>query len=238
MKRSRVRATVYGATAGALAGLAFMVLFVGRFSLGSVSEVDGRASFEVSTGSMYLLTVILGLLGGLVIAVVAYAYGRETEPEAKSFPLSYLAPTGAVTAALFAYATLRFGVGAVGDITAGVATISVVRMTVVALIMGVVSGSITGLVVDSLARPAFLGLEGEAMPESAGAMMKEMMRAVGAPIIAIVAAAAFAISLSQVLLAVEGVGAVAIFSVVGAIVLGGATLIALRPWDRDGQPQG
>ena len=40
------------------------------------------------------------------------------------------------------------------------------------------------------------------------------------------------VGLSQILLAVEGTGAVVIFSVVGALVLGGATLIALAPWDR------
>jgi hypothetical protein len=235
----RIRASLYGAVAGAVIALAFTALFVGRFALRSVSQVDGRAAFEVTSGALYLLVVIVGALAGLTIGVVAYAFGREAEPDAPRFPLQYLLPVAAATGALFAYAVLRAGLAFFGDINQGMATISVVRMVVVVLVMGVLAGGITSAVVDALARPAFLGLEGEAIPESAGAVMVEMGRALGAPLIALIVGAGFAVGLSQILLAVEGTGAVAIFSVVGALVLGGATLIALRPWERNGgAPQG
>jgi hypothetical protein len=68
--------------------------------------------------------------------------------------------------------------------------------------------------------------------------MGEMVRAVSGPMIGAIAAAVFAISLSQVLLAIEGIGAVAIFSGVGALVLGVATLLALRPWEGRGGSDG
>lgn len=223
---------MYGSVAGAIAALVLMAMFVGRFAIDALDVVDGRAAFEASSGAMYLLIVVIGLIGGIVISAVIYAFGRESEPDAQRFPVAWMIPIGAVTAALFAYAVLRFGVGALGDITAGVVTISVARMVVVALVMGIVAGGITAATVDALARPSVLGFEGEAVPESTGAMVTEMLQAIGAPVIALIVAAIFAVSLSQVLLAVEGIGAVVIFSVVGAAVLGGATLIALAPWDR------
>ena len=226
-------ASLYGAAAGAVAALVLMPIFVGLFAVDTLDIINRRASFAASTGSMYLLVIVLGLIGGLAISAVTYAFGKESEPGTQRFPVHWMLPIGAVVAALFAYMVLRFGVGAAGDITAGVATISVLRMVIVALLMGLFAGAATAAVVDALARPSLIGFEGEAAPESTGAMVKEMLRAIGAPVIAIIVAAAFAVALAQLLLAFEGVGAVVIFSVVGALVLGGATLIALRPWERD-----
>jgi hypothetical protein len=94
----------------------------------------------------------------------------------------------------------------------------------------------TTAVVDTLARPAFINVEPDEIPQSSGEMIGEMMRAVGAPILGIVGAALFAILLSQALLAIDGIAAVVVFAVVAALILGGATLIALRPWDEDQPP--
>jgi len=228
----RVMAAMYGAVAGALTALVLGAVFAGRFALTSLTVSDGRAVFEASSGAVYLLVVVIGLLGGLVIAAVTYVFGVETEPDAQRFPATWMLPIGAVVAALFSYAVLRFGVGAAGDISAGVITISTARMVVIMVVIGVVAGSITAAVVDALARPSFIGFHGEAAPASTSEMVREMIHAIGAPVIAIIVGAVFAISLSQILLAIEGTGAVVVFGVVGAVVLGGATLIALRPWDR------
>jgi hypothetical protein len=223
---------VFGALAGGIAALVLSAVFIGLFAVDTLDVIDGRAAIEASTGSMYLLVVVLGLIGGLVISAVAYAYAAETEPESQRFPMAWMLPIGAVVSGLFAYAVLRFGVGAVGDIRAGVVTISAARMVVVVLIMGVVAGGITAAVVDALARPSLIGFEGEAAPESTGALVGEMIRAIGAPVTALIVGAGFAVALSQVLLAFAGTSATVIFSVVGAFVLGGAALIALAPWDR------
>ena len=228
----RVKASLYGAVAGGITALVLTALFAGRFAVNAIDVLDNRAAFEASSGAMYLLVVVLGLIGGLIIATITHAIAFQAEPDTQRFPASWMLPIGAVVAALFAYAVLRFGVGALGDIAAGVVTISVARMVVIALVIGVVSGAITAAVVDALSRPSLIGFSGEAAPASTRAMVAEMLQAVGAPVIALIVGAVFAISLSQILLAVEGTGAVVIFSVVGAVVLGGAALIARRPWDR------
>ena len=230
----QLKASMYGSVAGGVIAMVLIAIFAGRFAVNALDVLDGRASFEASTGSVYLLVVVVGLIGGLAISAVTYAFAAESEPETQRFPIAWMLPIGAVVAALFAYAVLRFGVGMAGDISAGILTVSVMRMAIIALVMGVVAGGITGAVVDALARPSMIGFEGEAAPESPGAIAAEMLQAVGAPVIALIVGAAFAIALSQVLLAVEGIGATIIFSVVGALVLGGATLIALAPWNRDG----
>ena len=89
-------------------------------------------------------------------------------------------------------------------------TVSVFRLIIVMLITGFVAGGATASVVDALARPGFLGFEGEAVPESPAAFMGEMLSAIGAPTIALVAIAVFAIGLSQILLSLHGTAAGAV----------------------------
>jgi len=226
----RVRAVGYGALVGAACGLTLSALLVGKFALHAVVVENNRAAVQVTTGSLYLLVVVTGLLGGLLVAAIMYGIGYELEPDSPRFAPAAVLPAGAVVAALFAYTVLRVGVGMLGEISEGVATIGSGRLVVVVLAMGLVAGAMCAAVTDALARPAVLGFEGEAIPRSAGALVAEMARAVGTPLIAVIAAATFAISLSQLLLALEGTAAVAVFSGVAALVLGGATLIALRPW--------
>ncbi len=235
----RVRSVVYGAAAGALLALSAMAVFGSRFGLESVDGVlldpatgRGRADFVISSGGLYLALIILAILGSLLISGIVYAFAREDDPEAVRFPLRYLLPTAGITAAVMAYATLRAGLGAAADIGQGVVTVSVFRLIIITLIAGVLAGGATASVVDALARPSFIGFEGEAVPASTAAFMKEMVAAIGAPTTAVIVIAAFAIGLSQVLLSLHGTAAVAAFAVVGAIVLASAALVAYRPWDR------
>lgn len=237
----RVRSVIYGAAAGALLAVFGLVVYGSRASLQSVTGVlldpatdRGRSDFVISSGGLYMAVLVLAVLGGLLIAGIVYAFGREDDPDGSRFPLRYLLPTAGITAAIMAYATLRAGLGATATIENGTITISVFRMIVVALITGLVAGGVTASVVDALARPGFIGFEGEAVPSSPRAFMKEMMSAIGAPTIAVIAIAIFAISLSQVLLSLHGAGSVIAFSVVGAIVLGAGALAAYRPWDQSG----
>ena len=235
---NRLKAAVYGSVAGGFVGLALLVYWTGRTALGSIDAVTltgvarGRSDFVVSSGGMYFLVLVSAVLGGLAIGGISYALGRESEPESPKFPLKYLLPMAAATAAIMAYAVVRFGLGASGTIEEGVVTVSVFRMTVLAVVSGAVAGAITASAVDALARPAVLGLEGEAWPVSAGAFMGEMVRAIGGPIVATVTIAALAISLSELLLTLTGTASVAVFGVVGAIVLGGAAAVAYRPWEK------
>lgn len=235
----RVRSVIYGATAGAALAITGLVVFGSRASLQSVEGVlldraagRGRADFMVSSGGLYLALVIIAMLGGLAIAGIVYAFGKESDPEGTRFPLRYLLPTAAVTAAIMAYGALRAGLGASASIDAGVVTVSTFRLIMITLVTGATAGGVTASVVDALARPGFLGFEGEAVPASPRAFMKEVISAIGAPTIAVIAIAIFAIGLSQILLSLHGAASVAAFSVAGAIVLGAAALAAYRPWDR------
>ena len=234
----RVRSVVYGATGGALLALVGLAVYGSRASLRSVQGVlldpaagRGRSDFMISSGGLYMAVIILAVLGSLVIAGAIYAFGSREIGE-RRFPLRFLLPTAGITAAIMAYALLRAGLGAVATIELGTVTVSVFRLIIVSMVAGTVAGGATASVVDALARPSFLGFEGDAVPRSSAAFMREAVSAIGAPTIAVVAAATFAVGLSQVLLSLHGTAAVAAFSVVAALVLGGAALIAYRPWDR------
>lgn len=234
--RQRVRSTIAGSIAGGLLGLVLTAIYGGRTALGSVDAVAisgpvARSEFVVSSGGMYALVLVVAIVGGLVIAGVTYALGREAEPDAPKFPLSWLMPVAGLTSGVMAYAVLRGGIGASADITAGVITVSVFRMTVIALIAGIVSGGVTARLVDALARPATLGEANAAWPESPRAFAIEAVRAIGAPTIAAIIIAGFAITFSQILLQLHGMAAVAAFSIVAALILGLVSLAAYRPWD-------
>lgn len=220
----------------ALTGL---VVFGSRASLQSVDGVlldpatgRGRADFVISSGGLYLVVVIIAMLGALAIAGIVYAFGKESDPEGMRFPLRYLLPTAAITSAIMAYATLRAGLGAAASIDAGLITVSAFRLIMITLFSGLVAGAVTASVVDALARPGFIGFEGEAVPATPRAFVKEMLSAIGTPTVAVISVAVFAVGLSQILLSLHGAAAVAAFSIVGALVLGGASLAAYRPWDR------
>ena len=105
-------------------------------------------------------------------------------------------------------------------------------MVVGGLVSGALAGAITAGLVDRLARPETLGLGGEAWPTSPTALAGEASRAIGTPIIALVLVAGFAVALAELLLALEGTAAIVVFIVAAAAVLGGATLLAYRPWDK------
>ena len=232
---NRTRAIVFGALGGGVMALGLMAWVTGRFALGSVTLVGEAPTFQLSTGAAYAAVIVFSALAGLLIAAFTFAQRRTVEPDALRFPIRYIMPMAAVVAVVIAYGVFRLGVEIFGDIEAGTITVEVAPLVEIVLLAGLIAGGITTGAVDTLARPQVLNVQRDELPESTGAMLAEMMRAVGAPIIGLVAAAVFAIGLSQVLLSFHGTGAVIIFSLVAAAVLGGATLIALRPWDRSEQ---
>lgn len=245
---SRLRAVFIGAGAGVAITLVLSLILGGRFALPSAvatprSELDVRATIEfvASSGGLYLVTLVAGALVGLCVAGLSYAVGREANSEAERYPLRAMLPLAAILSALVGYAMVRLGLGLWADITAGVVTISVSRMLLILVVAGAVTGALTGDAVDRLARPQLLGLEGVAVPESTGAMMREMMSAVGTPVVAFLVAAIFAIALSQLLLELAHTSvnlAVAVFSIAAALILAGAALLAYRPWERRGRSSG
>ena len=231
---TRARAVFYGSLAGALMALALVAILGARAAIDGAVITDGRAEFVVSAGSLFLAVAVFGAIGGILIAGTDYLFSNEAEPDSPRFPLGYLLPVAAVTGALFSYIPMRFGLGMTGDLAEGTITVSVYAMVVIGLIAGIVAGAITTAIVDALARPAFLRLEGEAWPTSGGEVAVHMLRAVGTPLVALVVSALFAVGLAQILLEVEGTGAVIVFSVVATLILGGAALIAAEPWKRNG----
>ena len=175
----RVRSVVYGAMGGALLSLVGLAVFGSRASLRSVQGVlldpaagRGRSDFIISSGGLYMAVIILAVLGSLVIAGAVYAFGSREMGE-RRFPLRFLLPTAGVTAAIMAYAMLRAGLGAVATIELGTVTVSVFRLIIVSMIAGTVAGGAIASVVDALARPSFLGFEGDAVPRSSSAFMRE-----------------------------------------------------------------
>ncbi len=239
--RIRGRAVLIGAGTGAALALLATVVLGGRFALQSavatpLSETDIRSTIEfiASSGGLYLIVVVVGAAVGMGVAGVSYAVGREANSVAPRYPLRAMLPLAALVSAGTSYAVLRLGIGLWGDITAGVVTIPVARMVLILVGAGAVTGAITGDAVNRLSKPELLGLHGVAVPTSTAAMMGEMARAVGTPIVAFLVAAGFAVALSQLLLEAAHTSfnlAVAIFAVAGAIILGGATLLAYRPWE-------
>ena len=68
----------------------------------------------------------------------------------------------------------------------------------------------------------------------ATAFWSDFGRAIGIPAVAIAIGALLAIGLAEVLLNADSTAiTVTVFAIVGAIILAGTTLLALRPWEKD-----
>ena len=234
MNHSRRNATVFGAVGGATIALTLFAILIGRFGLHTVVAGDGQAVVQVSSGALYLLVLIVSALTGLIIGAIGYGVSVSAAPDSQRFSLRYLLPVSSATTAVVAYAVLRIGVGGFGSISDGMVTVGVLRMTLTVAAMGVAAGGTGAGISDALSRPEVFAFGGEAWPTSSRQVMRAMANAVSAPLIATVVVAAFAIPLSLVLIELEGNTATIVFSVVGALVLGGTTLAAARPWDKEG----
>ena len=221
---------------GSLGGLAIaigLLAFFGSFTALDTVAIDGVAVFTASTASMGLLVFALGALGGLIIAAFAHASGRARNPEAARFAFGWLAIVGIVLGGTMAFATVSLGVTIGGNSTSGSITMPVTAMVVSVAVAGLLAGAITAPVVDALARPASFGALDAATPMTSGQFWSDMGRAIGIPVLAISIGALLAVLLAELLLSTDSAAAsVAVFSVVGAIVLGGTALFAIRPWDR------
>lgn len=233
--KNRATVILTGGFAGGLLGIVLLVLLAGRFSMNAVGMTDnGDAQLAVTGGALYLATVIAALIGGAVVSAIAYGASSDADENTTRFEFVHILPFGLVAAAAAGYSVLRAGVGLAGDAGAGVVTIAVAPLAMTTLLAGFVAGVVVSSIVSTLAAKSIVGLEGQAAPASTTAMMKAAARAVSWPMLAIVVIAALAIGLSQLLLAAEGVAAIAIFSGAAAVVLLGAAAAAYLGGSRDG----
>ena len=225
--KQRSTVIVSGALAGGLLAIVLLALLAGRYALETVTlSSGGDAQLVVTGGALYLATVVAGLFGGVVVSAIAYGASADGDASVTRFELGHVMPFGLVTAVAVSYSLLRAGLGIGADAEGGVVTTTLATLGLTALVAGIAAGALTAWVVSTLAARSLVGFEGEAAPASTSAMMKAAMKAVSGPMVAIVVIAALAISLAQLLLAAEGVAAIAIFSGSAAVVLLGAAAAA------------
>jgi hypothetical protein len=221
---------------GAIGGLAVaigLLAFFGSLTAVETVTMDGVATFSASTSYMGILVFVLGAIGGLVIAGVAFVAGRARDPNEPRFAFGWLAIVGIVLGGSVAFSTVSLGVTIAGDRLSGMVTVPVTAMVVSAAVAGLVGGAITTPIVDALARPATFGAENAATPVTSAMFWSDMARAIGVPVLAIAFGALLAIGLAELLLSADSAAvSVAVFSIVGAVILGGTALFAIRPWDR------
>lgn len=242
MDRNRLTATLVSGVLGGFAGAVFLAGFGALMSMSSFDAVvlaGGRArpQLVVTAGAMWFLSIILGMLGGIAIGVIAMAIGKTRTPDLATFPTTSLLAIAATSGALLTYVGLRMAVNMSGQIAEGLVTISAFRLIGSAMVVGASVGASVGWLTHALANPAFLGLEGAAWPKTKGEFLSASMKAMGAPIAALVILAVIAVPLSQILLTaaheITG-GAVIVGSIVAIIILAAASAAAYRPWDRTG----
>lgn len=229
-----------GAIAGVLIALGCVAWFGGYLGIETVDAVTmvpntpvAEPQFVATANSLWLLLLLLGAAGGLVIAGISYGVGRILDPEAGAYPAAWLLLLGAVLGAVVTFSTVRLGITIWGDLEAEIMSVPVATFVLVAASAGLLSGAIIAPIVDALARPVTMGPRNEATPVSSRAFWMDVGGAIGVPLLAVAIGAIVAVSLAQLLLSVDSnVVAVVIFSVFAALVLGLAALLAYRPWDR------
>ena len=219
--------------------MALLAVMAGATSITTVSLGDaatGQTLPELSaTGSLIgLLVFLAGAIGGLLVSGGTYAVGRAQDPDTPRFSFPVIAPIGMLLPATLAFAIVSLGLSLFGSSLDGVVAVPITAFVSVSAVAGLIAGAITVPIVDGLSRQSTVGDANEATPSSSEAFWSDFGRAIGIPAVAIAIGALLAIGLAQVLLSAEStVVTVSVFSIVGAIILGGTTLLALRPWEKD-----
>ncbi len=229
-----------GAIAGVLIAFGCVACFGGYLGLETVDAVTlipdtpaAEPQFVATANPLWLLLFLLGAVGGLVVATIAYGVGRVLDPEADAYPAGWLLLLGAVLGAIVVFSTVRLGITIWGDLEAGIISVPVATLILVAGFAGLLAGAIVAPIVDALARPATIGPRNEATPVSSRAFWMDLGGAIGVPVLAMGVGALLAIGLAQLLLSAESTTVtVVVFSLVSAGVFGVVTLLAYRPWDR------
>ena len=218
--------------------MALLAVMAGATSITTVSLGDaatGQTLPELSaTGSLIgLLVFLAGAIGGLLVSGGTYAVGRAQDPDTPRFSFPVIAPIGMLLPAALAFAVVSLGLSLFGSSLDGVVSVPITAFVSVSAVAGLIAGAITVPIIDGLSRQSTVGDANEATPSSSEAFWSDFGRAIGIPAVAIAIGALLAIGLAQVLLSAEStVVTVSVFSIVGAIILGGTTLLALRPWEK------
>lgn len=227
---------VNGGLLGLLYALSATAFFGGWVALGSVTAeplapgaIDARALFVAEPLRLWVLTLVVAALGGLIVTAAAYGVGRALAPESRHFSLRYLVLVGTGLAAVLGFASVKLGITLAGGATADSVTVPVGAFVVTVLVAGAVAGGLTGPVVDALSRPDVVGEANEAALGSGRAVVVDMAAAVGAPLLAVVAAVAVVGGLAAILLgSPSNVVAIGVFAGVAAVVLAITAVTASR----------
>ena len=219
--------------------MALVAVVVGATSITTVSigsAATGSLLPELTaTGSLIgLLVFLAGAIGGLLVSAATYAVGRAQDPDTPRFSFPVVAPVGVLLPAAVSFAVVSLGLSAFGTSLNGIVAVPVTEFVVIAALAGLVAGAVTVPIVDGLSRQSSLGDANQATPASNQAFWSDFGRAIGIPAVAIAVGALLAVGLAQLLLNADSTAiVVTVFSVIGAVILGGTTLLALRPWDKD-----
>ena len=234
MPRRTWFAIIIGSLVGAVLGIAVLALAAARVlegGLDAVTDASGHSTpvFQVTQGAMYLLVGVAGAVAGSILGLIGFAVGREAAPDEPRFSSAPLEIIGAGVGAAIGFAATRAGVGAGGDIAAGLVVLPVFRAAIVALVAGGITGGIVGGTVERISRTEALGIGGEAWPRSPGAFLRDAAAAMGLPAIGIALGAVIVFGLSRVLLESETEVGLIVFGGVAALILLGAAVIAGNP---------
>ena len=229
-------ALAVGATLGALAGIGVLAIGASLFVDQGVDAVllgpdmTARASFMVGQGSMHLLVLTAGAIGGTLIGVVGYAVSSDPDTDGRRFGVVPVGILGGVMGIAVAFASSRAALGiSSSSIEGGIVTVSVFRAAVSALVAGATTGAVVALTGQRLSRREVLGFEGEAWPSSPLRFLRDSMAAMGLPTLGLLLGLGIIYGLSQILLEADDNAGLWLFGGLAAIVLFGAAAIAARP---------
>jgi len=146
MKPSYAQATILGAVVGlvlALGALLFVGATGGVPKLGVTGEGAGvEPAFIVPASAFWMVAILAGAVIGLILSIGTRAIVRVLDPDSPSTTLWIVAPTGAIVGGVLALAVYPLGVSMFGSLADGNASISVVGMTMLTAILGIVGGAV------------------------------------------------------------------------------------------------
>jgi hypothetical protein len=158
MKPSYSTALVIGAITGVVVALSLLVFFAASGAVPSLTAVpDGSdvvPTLTAPASATWIIVILAGAGGGLVVSIATFAVGRVLDPEASSAPLAVVAPLGAIVGAVIGMVVFPLGITVAGSISEGNANIGVADLTVLTAITGLVGGGAIAWLSYILVRPS------------------------------------------------------------------------------------
>lgn len=157
MKPSYGSALGIGAIVGTVLSLSALVFVAATGGVSKLIVIGEGASIEpafaVPASAFWMVSLLVGAVCGMVLAVATRAISAVIEPDSSGAPTWLIATLGFIVGGVVAFSVFPLGITLLGSVQDGLATASVADLTLLTAIAGLAGGAVICWQSYIMARP-------------------------------------------------------------------------------------